>query len=57
VRLLVFSHVIPPLPAAPIESLFAKGVAEVWQGPFVVARDGMVFTLRAGDESISRAAF
>ena len=54
VRMLVFTHVIPPLPIAPLESLFLKGVSEVWRGPVVVGRDGMTFTLPAGGQAIER---
>ena len=56
VRMLVFTHVIPPLPNAPMESLFLKGVSEVWPGPVVVGRDGMTFTLPASGEAIERGA-
>jgi len=51
---LVFTHVIPPLPMAPMESLFLEGVTGVWNGPVVVGRDGMTFTLGVGEESIER---
>ncbi|MGH7857069.1 MAG: MBL fold metallo-hydrolase, partial [Candidatus Binatia bacterium] len=54
VRMLVFTHVIPPLPIAAMESLFLKGVSEVWRGPVVVGRDGMTFTLPAGGAAIER---
>ena len=54
VRMLVFTHVIPPLPMAPMESLFLEGVSGAWNGPVVVGRDGMTFTLGAGEESIER---
>jgi ribonuclease Z len=56
VRMLVFTHVIPPLPLGVIEALFLKGVADVWPGPVVVGRDGMTFTLPAGSEAIDRNA-
>jgi ribonuclease Z len=56
VRMLVFTHVIPPLPIAPLESLFLKGVSEVWRGPVVVGRDGMTFTLGVGEETIERGS-
>jgi len=55
VRMLVFTHVIPPLPVTALESLFSKGVSEVWSGPMVVGRDGMVFTLGAGAETIEQS--
>lgn len=56
VHMLVFTHVIPPLPSASMESLFLKGVSAVWRGPVVVGRDGMTFTLSAGGEAIERGA-
>jgi ribonuclease Z len=54
VRMLVFTHVIPPLPNAAVEAVFSKGVSSVWPGPIVVGRDGMTFTLRAGGKAIER---
>jgi len=54
VRMLVFTHEIPPLPVKAMESLFLKGVSDVWSGPVVVGRDGMTFTLAVGDERIER---
>ena len=56
VRMLVFTHVIPPLPNAAIEELFLKGVADVWQGPVVAGRDGMKFTLPAGGTAIEQGS-
>jgi len=53
-RMLVFTHEIPPLPVAAMESLFVKGVSDVWNGPVVVGRDGMTFTLPAGGDAIER---
>ncbi|MGH7804171.1 MAG: MBL fold metallo-hydrolase, partial [Candidatus Binatia bacterium] len=56
VRMLAFTHVIPPLPNAALEEVFLKGVADVWKGPLVVGRDGMTFTLPAGSETIERGS-
>ena len=56
VGMLVFTHLIPPLPNAAIEALFLKGVSDVWSGPVVVGRDGMTFTLGAGGKAIERGA-
>ena len=56
VRMLVFTHVIPPLPNAALEEVFLKGVADVWQGPVVAGRDGMTFTLPAGGTAIERGS-
>jgi ribonuclease Z len=54
VGMLVFTHLIPPLPNAALEALFLKGVSDVWRGPVVVGRDGMTFTLPAGGRAIER---
>ena len=52
VGLLVFTHIVPPLPFAPLEELFAEGVADTWSGRWIVGRDRMVFTLPAGGERV-----
>jgi len=54
VRMLVFTHLIPPLPNAAIEAVFLNGVSSVWHGPVVVGRDGMTFTLKARGDAIER---
>jgi len=56
VRMLVFTHLIPPLPNAAIEAVFLEGVSSVWSGPVVVGRDGMTFTLRARETAIERGS-
>ena len=52
--MLVFTHEIPPLPVKAMESLFLKGVSDVWNGPVVVGRDGMTFTLESESEVIDQ---
>lgn len=45
VGMLVFHHTIPPIPWPLINSLFLGEAPEVYDGPIVVAVDGVVFTL------------
>jgi len=49
---LLFNHIVPPLPAAPLEELFVEGVAEAYSGPVTVGRDGTLVTLAAHAASI-----
>lgn len=51
-RQLLFYHIVPPLPLAPLEEAFVEGVAEVYDGPVTVGRDGTFFNLPAGSDAI-----
>jgi ribonuclease Z len=44
-ELLVFNHIIPPLPNWLIASIFLKGVEDVYDGKVILGEDGMRFTL------------
>lgn len=46
---LVFTHMIPPLPATLLEGPFLDGVAKAYTGPVIVMRDGMVLTVKPGE--------
>ncbi|MCF4166248.1 MBL fold metallo-hydrolase [Zavarzinia compransoris] len=55
VRRLVFVHVTPPLPNALLHGVFLDGVADIFDGPVDIARDGLLLSLPAGsDEILSR---
>jgi ribonuclease Z len=52
VGFLLYYHVVPPLPIAPLEPLFLEGVDAVYDGPVRIGRDGTVVHLPAGSEVI-----
>jgi len=52
VGFLLYYHIVPPLPLAPLETVFLEGVDEVFQGPVAVGRDGTAVLLPAGGEAI-----
>lgn len=39
-RHLLYYHIVPPLPVRRLETLFLRGVSEVYDGPVTVGRDG-----------------
>ena len=49
---LVFHHIVPPLPLAPLEEIFVEGVDEVYDGSVTVARDGLLISLPAQSEAV-----
>lgn len=49
---LLFYHIVPPLPLAPLRKVFLEGVADVYDGPFEIGRDGTMVQLPAGSERI-----
>lgn len=51
-RLLVYSHVIPPLPNRLAERIFLRGVADVRPSGTVIAHDGLLLRLPAGSSEI-----
>jgi len=53
-KMLVLSHIVPALPFAYLESYYLKGVAAVFDGPVMLGRDGMLFSLPANKDSIER---
>jgi ribonuclease Z len=53
VKLLVYSHVVPPLPTAISEKMFMRGVAEArGDGDVKIGHDGMLITLPGGSDKI-----
>jgi ribonuclease Z len=53
-RLLVLSHLTPPPPNALVARMFARGVDDARDGDWVLADDGMLFTLPADSREIVR---
>jgi len=49
---LVLYHVVPPLPARPLERIYAQGVDDAFDGPVEVAVDGTFVSLPAGTDAI-----
>lgn len=50
--MLVYSHIVPPLINGVIENVFMRGVADAFDGPIHIGRDGMLFTLPAESDEI-----
>jgi ribonuclease Z len=55
VRMLVFTHIVPPLPNMLARRMFLRGVADTWDGRVELGRDGMHLTLPPADSSIEVA--
>jgi len=52
VRLLAFSHIVPPLPNFVARRMFMRGVSSAWDGKVELGSDGMHFTLAPNDTSV-----
>jgi ribonuclease Z len=51
-RALVIYHVVPPLPIAPLQSIFEEGMDDAYDGPIEIAVDGTFVSLPAGSDEI-----
>lgn len=51
-RMLVFSHLVPPLPNVIARRMFLRGVKEAWDGRVELGHDGMHITLPPDSEAI-----
>ncbi len=49
---LLYYHIVPPLPLAPLKSIFLKGVGDIYHGPVTLGRDGTIVSLPAGSTEI-----
>lgn len=54
VRYLLFTHVIPPLPAPPLETAFLGRSRSIFHGPVRVGRDGDFISLPAHSDAVRR---
>jgi ribonuclease Z len=54
VGMLVFNHIVPPLPVPGLETKFLEGTTAEFSGPMQVGRDGDWFSLPAGSRAIER---
>lgn len=52
VRMLVLTHLVPPLANAAVAGLFMRGVADAWDGEVILGEDGMHFDLPKGSTAI-----
>jgi ribonuclease Z len=51
-KALLLYHIVPPLPLWPLREAFVEGVADVYDGPVTIGRDGTFFSLPAGSDRI-----
>jgi ribonuclease Z len=49
---LLYYHIVPPLPLAPLRDIFLEGVEEIYDGPVTVGVDGTLISLPAGSDEI-----
>jgi ribonuclease Z len=54
VKQLVFNHIVPPIPFTFANAAFIGDAQQFYQGPITVGEDGMLFSLPAGSDSVSR---
>jgi len=54
VKQLVFNHIVPPVPFTFANAAFIGDAQQFYQGPITVGEDGMLFSLPAGSDSVSR---
>ncbi len=55
VDMLVLTHIVPPLPTRLIQPYFLGDARRRFGGEVIVGRDGMLFSLPAGSDAISRS--
>jgi ribonuclease Z len=53
-KMLVLSHIVPALPLAYLESYYLNGVDAAYEGPVVLGKDGMLFSLPAYKDRIEQ---
>ncbi|WP_373490627.1 MBL fold metallo-hydrolase [Parasphingorhabdus sp.] len=54
-KMLVLSHIVPALPLGYLDKYYLKGVDAAYDGPVVLGKDGMMFSLPANKDSIERS--
>src|SRR3546814_17318204 len=54
VKMLVLSHVVPPLPSRYFDAAFLDGAKGHFDGPLIIGEDGQVYSLPAGSTAIER---
>lgn len=53
-KMLVLSHIVPALPLDYLDAYFMKGMKTACDGPTVLGKDGMLFSLPANKDSIEQ---
>jgi ribonuclease Z len=53
VRMLVFTHIVPPLPNFVARRIFMQGVSSAWDGKVVLGQDGMHFRLAPDTSAVA----
>ena len=54
-KMLVFSHIVPALPLDYLEGYYLKDVKQAYDGPVVLGKDGMLFSLPANQDGIEQS--
>jgi len=49
---LLFYHIVPALPLAPMERIFLDGVSDAYDGPVTLGRDGTLVRMPAGSDAV-----
>ncbi len=57
VKILVLSHVVPPMPSSYLNAAFLDGAEDHFDGPILVGEDGQYFSLPAGSKVIDRGSW
>ncbi len=57
VKMLVLSHIVPPMPSSYLNAAFLDGAAEHFDGPIIVGEDGEYFSLPADSKVIERGSW
>lgn len=55
-KMLVLSHLVPPMPTDYLYAAFLRDAPEKFDGPIVVGEDGMLFSMPADSEEIARSS-
>lgn len=57
VKMLVLSHVVPPLPSSYFNAAFLGDAPQRFDGPIIIGEDGQYFSLPAGSKEIERGSW
>lgn len=57
VKMLVLSHIVPPLPSSHFNAAFLGDAPKRFDGPIVIGEDGQYFSLPAGSKEIERGSW
>ena len=57
VKMLVLSHIVPPLPSSYFNAAFLGDAKKRFDGPIIIGEDGQYFSLPAGSKEIERGSW